>query len=707
MSGRESSAHGGVKTQGRILIASLTLGSLATAGAVWWYYTRQVGALEEAAIRELTAVCDSKAGQLANWRDERLGDGQVLMASPVSGIAGRILSGQSAGSDRTYLLQILTSLQVAGMYAGGMLATLDGQAPVATAGATPDASRLRELARAAVAAQDAQLSDLSLDSHGRPLMALTIPVGQRGAIVLDIDPARFLYPYLRAWPGSSRTAETLLVRREGGDAVYLSELRYHRGAPLRFRRNLAGVKLPPDAAFDYGPLVRGMDYRGEPVLAIIRHIRDSPWFLSTKMDAAEADAPGRRLGWEMALITALIALLNVAGVAVVWRGQRARILKEREEWFHAAANDTPAYLWMAAPGVENSFINTPFARFLGTDRTSLADTWSDYIHPEDAPAARARFLESIRTQSEYTHEFRMRRHDGEYRWVVSKAVPRFSPGGVFLGFAGALLDVTGRRLAERKLREANDSLATQLAESTAKELEIRGLSARLIDAQEEERKRLARELHDDLSQQIAALSIATGSLKRQLPEEGDEARKLSDRLHGKIVQLASAVRRMSHELHPAILEYSGLAAAVRSYSEEFSALSGIQVSLDIRGSFEGVAPDAALCLFRVTQEALRNVAKHARVSTASVVLTRAGGLLQVTIADAGVGFATGRDPAKAGLGLLNIRERARLVDGEAEIRSKPGQGTIISVRVPDHAENQVGQAGPEGSPPAGQHNTSG
>jgi len=354
---------------------------------------------------------------------------------------------------------------------------------------------------------------------------------------------------------------------------------------------------------------------------------------------------------------------------MVWRGQSARIHEERLAWFYAVANDTPAYLWMADPKVENSFINAPFAKFLGTTQTHLSNTWSDAIHPDDAERARATFRESMSKQIGYAHEFRIRRYDGEYRWIVSKAEPRFSPEGEFLGFAGSALDITGRRLAEQRLREANESLQK--------------LSARLIGAQEEEHKRLARELHDDLSQQIAALSIATGNLKRQIPEERTEARAQSDRIHDKLVQLAETVRRMSHELHPAILQYSGLAAALRSYCEEFGTLTGIQVALDIRGAFEGLAPAAALCLFRVAQEALRNVAKHASVSQASVALQRSDGILLLTVSDGGVGMEPGRAAAQAGLGLLNIQERARLVGGKVEIRSGPGQGTTIKVEVPE------------------------
>lgn len=685
MTRRKVPVAGGAKTHGRILIASLTLGSLATAGAVWWYYTRQLAAMEEAVVRELTAVSDTKTRQIANWRTERLGDGHVQMASTTMRIAERLLAGRGTAGDAGDLREIMRRLQEAFLYAGAVLCDLEGNALVATTDAATDVPRLRDLTREAVKAHDVQLSDLSLDSRsGRPLMYLTIPVASAGAIVLDIDPARFLYPYLQAWSGHSQSAETVLMRREPGEnALYLSELRYHPGAPLRFRRSIAGLEVPQDSEFVPGRLFRGPDYRGVPVLAIIRKVPDSPWFVNAKMDAGEADAPERRLGWEMAIITALIAMVNVVGAALVWRGQSARIHQERVAWFNAVANDTPAYLWMADPEEENSFINASFAKFLGSDHTRLSKTWSDYIHPEDTARARANFLDCVRRQSEYMNEFRMRRYDGEYRWVVSKGAPRFSANGTFLGFAGSVMDLTGRRLAEQKLREANASLAAELAESTRKEQEIQELSARLIHAQEEERKRLARELHDDLSQQIAALSIATGNLKRQIPEERVEARAQSDRIHGKLVQLADAVRRMSHELHPAILQYSGLAAALRSYCEEFGALTGIHVSLQIQGSFEGVGAEVALCLFRVAQEALRNVAKHARVSTAAVELQRAGGVLQLTISDAGAGMETGRAASKAGLGLLNIQERARLAKGRVEIRSSPGQGTVVTVQVPE------------------------
>ncbi len=652
------------------LIVSLTVCSLASAGAVWWYYSRQLAAMEEQVTRELSTVSENKSKQIINWRSERLGDGHVLLVPPVVDAGERILTGQGRASDPPLLAEVLQRFEEAFFYTGAVLCDMDGNARLVSGHAATDPGRLRELAHETVGATDSRLSDLSLDPQsGRPLMALVLPIRQKGALILDIDPESFLYPYLRAWPGHSQSAETMLMRHDGDYALYLSDLRHQPAAPLRFRRDLRGLNLPSEADMAAGVSLKGTDYRGEPVIAILHHIPDSTWYVAVKIDSAEADAPERRLGWEMATIMGLIGLINVTAAVIVWRGRNVQIQQEKLAWFHAVANDTPAYLWMADPKLENSFLNAPLAKFLGTAETQLREAWTDSVHPDDAERARATFREHLVKQTAYTHEYRMRRYDGEYRLVVSQGVPRFSADGAFLGFAGALLDVTGRRRAEQRLRDANKRLQE--------------LSARLIGAQEEERKRLARELHDDLSQQIAAVSLAIGNMKRQIPKDYGEARAQADVIHGKLVNLAEGVRRMSHELHPAILQYSGLAPALRSYCEEFGALAGLRIALEIEGSFGGVSRDAALCLFRVAQEALRNVAKHARVPEASVKLRRAEGLLTLQISDRGVGMEMGEGTPKAGLGLLNIQERVRLVGGKVEIQSALGEGTSITVEVPE------------------------
>jgi signal transduction histidine kinase len=149
------------------------------------------------------------------------------------------------------------------------------------------------------------------------------------------------------------------------------------------------------------------------------------------------------------------------------------------------------------------------------------------------------------------------------------------------------------------------------------------------------------------------------------------------------VVVAETVRRMSHELHPAILQYSGLAAALQSYCREFGALTGIQVSLTIDGECDSVSSGTALCIYRITQETLRNVAKHAKVKTSAVALRHSHGLLSLIVSDRGVGMEPASVNATAGLGLVSIRERSRLAGGVVEISSQLNQGTTITVRIPD------------------------
>jgi len=226
------------------------------------------------------------------------------------------------------------------------------------------------------------------------------------------------------------------------------------------------------------------------------------------------------------------------------------------------------------------------------------------------------------------------------------------------------------------------NLKRSVVQSREAEREIMALSERLINAQEEERARLARELHDDVSQQIAALSIGMSNLKRQIPQGQEEAREQSVRLQQKLVQVAESIRRLSHELHPAVLEHSGLGAAVRDYCLEFGLLTNIRVTCKAEGSFENVPIAVALCVYRVTQEALQNVAKHARVGEAEVELTRTNGLLSLTVSDRGAGVNANRAGTPAGLGLVSIKERTRLVKGTFRIQSRPNQGTTLGVRIP-------------------------
>ncbi len=676
----------------RGMIALVTIGAAAMAVAVAWYYTVERAQTVANVAQELAAITDAQIKQIATWRRERTGDGRVLMSNPVTNAALRVLDGKPTATDRADLEDIATRLSRAFLYSSASLMDLDGKAHL-LGPSSMEAGAVRKLIQEAVAKGDVAMSDLAPEPDvAHPMMHLAIPVRGRGALILDIDPHRFLYPYLEAWPGNSATAETFLVRREGNELVYLSRRRNLPNAPLFARRAVEHTDRPA-AVQDAGWQLSKPDYRGVPAFGTARSIPDSPWYLVCKIDLAEALNPVKRLEWEVTLAMSLIVLAACAAAALLWRNQRTAMLLQREAWFRAVINDTPAYLWMDSSEGRAAFINLPLARFLGVKGQPPSDYWSTHVHPEDKDRVREAFQRTLSARGEFIADYRLRRGDGEYRWVCDRGLPRYAGNGQFLGYAGALEDITEQHTAEQQLRDANTALAGELAERTRAEGEVHRLSARLIGAQEEERKRLARELHDDLNQQIAALSIAMGNLKRGIPETETAARAQSTRIFDNLVRLSEGVRRVSHQLHPAALQYSGLAAALREYCGEFQSLTGIRVTARIEGTFDGVTAEQALTVYRIAQEALQNVAKHAHAKDAAVDLTLDGGVLRLKVSDEGVGFDPAAAGESSGLGLVSMKERARLVNGRLRVERGASGGATVTLEIPAGATKAASPIG--------------
>lgn len=243
-------------------------------------------------------------------------------------------------------------------------------------------------------------------------------------------------------------------------------------------------------------------------------------------------------------------------------------------------------------------------------------------------------------------------------------------------------DVTERKRADEEVRHAYSQLTKELSERKRAENEIKLLSERLINAQEEERRRIARELHDDFSQQIAVLSLSVAKLKRDISESEFVLREGMDQLHHKLVKLAESVRHLSHQLHPAVLEHSGVTAALRSYCSEFASISGVNVTLETDDTFADLPPAVASCVYRIAQEALQNVARHSGAKNARVELRRSNGSLCFAVSDSGRGFLPGEAGPEPGLGLVSMKERARLVHGTVYVESEPNRGTKLRITIP-------------------------
>ena len=234
-----------------------------------------------------------------------------------------------------------------------------------------------------------------------------------------------------------------------------------------------------------------------------------------------------------------------------------------------------------------------------------------------------------------------------------------------------------RRPAELAVREGASALRRSFEQN-------QDLAGRLINAQEKERRRIGRDLHDDLSQQLAGVAIMLSSLKRKLgiPDLASEIEQMVTTLQHRTAAAAETVRTLSHELHPGVLEHAGLVAALRGHCAEVEAHHEIKVAFSDGGiAPETVSPDVALCLFRVTQEALNNALRHARARTILVRLTATIEHVELSIIDDGVGFAP-VERGRSGLGLRSIDERVRLNQGTVKVESRIGQGTTLWVVIP-------------------------
>jgi signal transduction histidine kinase len=236
-------------------------------------------------------------------------------------------------------------------------------------------------------------------------------------------------------------------------------------------------------------------------------------------------------------------------------------------------------------------------------------------------------------------------------------------------------DVTDRQRASLALKESQQKLHQS-------HTQVRGLLGRLIDVQEAERRRISRELHDDLSQKIATLSVSISRLKRQVPlADGALIAELDDLRH-QTSSLTNEIRRLSHQLHPAVLEHLGLVTALESYIGNFKDEEQIDVRLTAEIGEERVPFQTSICIYRVAVEALRNVSRHSGAASAAISLKRDNGSLELRVSDSGRGFDVDGFRRGGGLGLVSIEERLRLLQGSCEIHSSPDRGTTLVARVP-------------------------
>jgi PAS domain S-box-containing protein len=347
--------------------------------------------------------------------------------------------------------------------------------------------------------------------------------------------------------------------------------------------------------------------------------------------------------------------------------QRARkrkaeaVLRESEQRFRVMADTTPSLVWMCDSNGKISYLNERRVAFTSPNpNAGYGDTWSTYIHPDDLEKVMDTVSQALKTQQPFSTEYRLRRSDGVYRWMFDVASPRVNGDGSFGGFIGSAIDTTDQKLAQQALER---------------------VSGQLIEAQEKERSRIARELHDDICQRLALLSMELDRANRA--SSGSPTTKTSlEEIRKHCSEIVGDLQSLSHQLHSSKLDILGIVAAIRGFCKEFSKQYEVDVSLSERNVPTKLDKDVSLCLFRVAQEALHNAMKYSGVSQFSVELSGMENVVQLVVSDAGVGLDAEEAKKNPGLGLLSMQERVHLVHGSFSIESRPWHGTKVIASVP-------------------------
>jgi len=312
------------------------------------------------------------------------------------------------------------------------------------------------------------------------------------------------------------------------------------------------------------------------------------------------------------------------------------------------------------PSTSYTYVGAQAVNMLGypLDDWYERDFWRKHLHPDDRDLAISKCMEYTKSRDHYELDYRMIAKDRRVVWLhnLVTVIRENNEPKMIRGFS---IDVTENKQTQAALTD---------------------MSGRLISAQEDERKRVARELHDDLNQRMALLSIELEQLG-QMKEPFDLHARL-DELQNQAQEISADIHRISYRLHPSKLDHLGLAAAVKSLCQELSAKRTIKIEFQQTGFPAHLPQDVTLCVFRIAQEAVRNCVKHSGAGTVRVKLENTGKEILLSVSDNGCGFDTDSEAMTKGLGFTSMRERLRILNGEMQIESHAMKGTHITVSVP-------------------------
>ncbi len=464
--------------------------------------------------------------------------------------------------------------------------------------------------------------------------------------------------------------------------MFLNELRFQKNTTLSLRMALKNTDVVAvKVVSGQEGMVEGVDYRGVPVIASLRKVADSPWFLVARMDAAEALAPAyESLRLTIALVGALL-LASAGSVGFSWQKQRLRNYRDR---VHAAAQlaSSKARHRAVTQSADDAIItadarggiiawNPAAERIFGyTEADALGQTL-DALMPERYRDKHRSGMARLAGGGESHVLFKTVELHGLTRegrqFPMQLALSQWESAGVVY-FTGIVSDISQRKLAEDATRQANEQL--------------RQLTLQLNRVHEAESILVSRELHDEFGQMLTRLKMDLSLIAARLGEGNPELRQKVVCSMTLVEESMHSVQSIAARLRPRILDELGLLSALDWLVQDFRERSGIDAEFMANAQIDRLMPEQATAVFRIVQESLCNVVRHADAKRIDVSLDLQDGWLVVEIRDDGKGLRENEKTSHASIGLLGMRERALAVGGELSLRSVLGKGTVVTLRLP-------------------------
>ncbi|SMB29382.1 exported protein of unknown function [Sterolibacterium denitrificans] len=672
-----------------VLLPCLIL-SLAVLGLGLYGYGTTRNIIYKNAASDLRAIARLKTSQIEHWLTDQ-SDIAHMMAAPdfLHDLQTWLAGGQRDESLKQRLIDHLSISDTLAEPRSIALRDSAGELLLA-AGTMADSPAAQRLARQAASSGKIVFEPLhfanapAVQGRARPPIETGYFIPLRGTEDnLDLDrnstatatvihmrtrPEYRLYPLLQIWPGSSPSAETILLHRAGEHVIYLNPLRHLPNSALHTQRPLADNALIGSQALIRGEgFFEGNDYRGIASLAYVLPVAGTPWMLAAKIDRTEVLHDLRILIGSMALLCCL--LLAACAYWLTRHKQRElhlnHLLAEYDDLYQ---NAPCGYHSLDKNGIIRR-INQTELNMLGYQREEVIGKMNvrQILTPASLRIFQHNFPRQIGGKEIQDLELEMIRKDGSILPVLINASSIRDRKGNFLMSRTTINDLSTRKAIEAQLLESRE----QLHELARHNDSIR----------ETERKHMARELHDEFGQMLTLLKMHISLLQVQFDTLPDLVDK-TEEMRVLVERIISMIRNMTSNLRPAALDL-GIAGALEWLAADFARNTGLTCNYSGPDQEPRLDEPTATAIFRIAQESLTNVARHADASRVNIRLNQDHGILRLTVNDNGRGFDVNQVAAgRKNFGLLGMQERISMLDGRFHLSSTPGQGTRIDIELP-------------------------